>query len=198
MNKNLTVFLTVSVLLTGCVIPPSDNTENEQPMQQLQIPDTLRHNGNTYYLKKQADLGSVAHYLYFLKNESTKNWNSSIEVFFDKDESRSLDDRIELREKSFVSGGIKHFNLTKKEPYLYSFVIHSPSEKFNNWQINVAKGRNVEGCGFVQYQYSQIIPKSQKLAKMSKVKLIGYLKKYAIDKEMAYLTTQDWDWKCTK
>lgn len=196
MNKILAIFLTA--LLTGCVMSTSNKTETEQPTSHLQAPKTLKHNGKIYYLKKQVDLGPVARYVYFRKNESAKNWNSLIEVFFDKDESRSLEDRIKLREKSFETNGINHFNLTEKEPYLYSFVIHSPSEKFNNWQINVAKGKNVENCGFVQYQYSQIMPKSQKLAKMSKVKLIGYLKKYAIDKEMAYLTTQDWDWKCTK
>ncbi|ABR73949.1 6-phosphofructokinase [Actinobacillus succinogenes] len=197
MNKILTFFLTA--LLTGCVSSTTYKTESEsQPTLQLQVPKTLKHNGKTYYLKKQVDLGPVARYLYFDKNESAKNWNSLIEVFFDKDESRTLADRIELREKSFAVSGIKHFNLTEKDPYLYSFVIHSPSEKFNNWQINVAKGKNVADCGFVQYQYSQIMPNTRKLAKMSNVKLIGYLKKYAVDKEMTYLATRDWDWKCTK
>ncbi|MDG2917461.1 6-phosphofructokinase [Bisgaard Taxon 10/6] len=196
MNKILMIFLTA--LLTGCVTSTSNKAENEQPAVRLLAPNTLKHNGKIYYLKKQVDLGPVARYVYFSKNESAKNWSSLIEVFFDKDESRTFEERIKLREKSFETSGIKHFNLTEKAPYLYSFVIHSPSEKFNNWQINVAKGKNVEDCGFVQYQYSQIMPKSRKLAKMSKVKLIGYLKKYAVDKEMAYLTTQDWDWKCTK
>ncbi|HBO39555.1 MAG TPA: 6-phosphofructokinase, partial [Pasteurellaceae bacterium] len=61
-----------------------------------------------------------------------------------------------------------------------------------------SKGMNIEDCGFVQYQYLLRIPKTKKMMNMGKIKLIGYLKKYAVDKELERMSKAEWKWNCIK
>ena len=185
------IVLALIILLTGC------NSFISDRQMVLDAPKTLKYNKKTYYLKNDKDLGAVARYVYFQKKADSKNWNSSIELLLDRNkDALSLAERIDLRKKVYTNTGVEHFDLYEKDNTLYAFVIHAPTEQQNNWQINVSKGKDLEDCGFVQYQYSLKIPKTQKLVKMGKVKLIGYLKKYAVDKELERLIKTEWTLKC--
>ena len=185
------IVLALTILLTGC------NSFISDRQMVLDAPKTLKYNKKTYYLKNDKDLGAVARYVYFQKKADSKNWNSSIELLLDRNkDALSLAERIDLRKKVYTNTGVEHFDLYEKDDTLYAFVSHAPTEQQNNWQINVSKGKDLEGCGFVQYQYSLKIPKTQKLVKMGKVKLIGYLKKYAVDKELERLIKAEWTLKC--
>lgn len=185
------IVLALIILLTGC------NSFISDRQMVLDAPKTLKYNKKTYYLKNNKDLGTVARYVYFEKKADGKNWNSSIELLLDRNkDALSLAERIDLRKKVYTNTGVEHFDLYEKDNTLYAFVIYAPTEQQNNWQINVSKGKDLEDCGFVQYQYSLKIPKTQKLVKMGKVKLIGYLKKYAVDKELERLIKAEWTLKC--
>ncbi|MGF7452704.1 6-phosphofructokinase [Pasteurella bettyae] len=192
--KKYFIFVLIG-LLTGCV--NTKHVENLEKQPHLVVPKEINHNAKTYYLKAQRDLGSMSRYVYFEKKETPTNWKSEIEVLHDVNaEKRSLEEREKLREKVYNNTGVEHFQLFEKDHSLYSFVIYAPSAQYNNWQVNVAKGENAEGCGFVQYQYALKIPKTKKLMNMGKVKLIGYLKKYAVDKEMQRISSMEWNWVC--
>ncbi|MDU8925236.1 6-phosphofructokinase [Pasteurellaceae bacterium LIM206] len=195
--KKIVLIAAVS-LLAGCSI--INSTKKPAPtVTPVDVPKTFKHDGKTYTLKMHKDLGSVARYIYFPKKETSQNWKSQIEVFVDRQEpAQTLAERIALRNKVYKNLGVEHFNLTEKDNALYSFVIYAPNAQYNDWQVNVAKGENVAGCGFAQYQYVMKVPKTKKLMNMGKVKLVGYLKKYVVDKEMAKLAVLNWQWSCKK
>ena len=172
--KKTTLFMTS--LLTGCTITNAPNNTPTEQHTQLNAPQTLQHNGKNYQRKADSDLGTIARFVYLEDKDSLENWNSEIELLHDRNQ--------------------KHFDLQQKNNALYSFVIYSPTPTQSNWQVNVARGEQVENCGFVQYQYIVKVPKTQKLMNMSKVKLIGYLKKYVVDKERTRLENLPWQWHC--
>ena len=189
----------MTALLTGCTLTDTAHrTEIPADQQvQLKVPETIKHNDRIYKLKAQRDLGTIARFVYFAGKETPNHWGSEIELLHDRNvEKRSLTQRAQLREKVYQNTGVEHFNLDERNQALYSFVIYPPTETQKNWQVNVARGEDVEGCGFVQYQYVLKVPKTQKLLNMGKVKLIGYLKKYAIDRELARLEKLHWHWQC--
>ncbi|PVX38833.1 hypothetical protein C8D76_10754 [Pasteurella langaaensis DSM 22999] len=195
--KKIFVFLTA--LLTGCTLTGTKNPLEIPQDQQVQLnaPKTIKHNNKTYKLKADHDLGTIARFVYFEGKDTATNWNSEIELLHDRNfENRDLTERVKLREKVYQNTGVKHFNLDKRDQALYSFVIYSPTETQKNWQVNVARGEDVAGCGFVQYQYILKVPRTQKLMNMGQVKLIGYLKKYVIDKELVRLAKLNWRWQC--
>lgn len=189
--KKYFILIAVS-LLSGCTLFSSP-----AELSRLDAPKSLKHNSKQYYLNFQKDLDSVARYVYFEKKENSANWKSAVELLLDRNkEERSLAERITLRERVYKKTGVEHFDLYEQENTLYAFVIYPPSEQHNNWQVNVAKGKDVEGCGFVQYQYSLKIPKTKKMMNMGKIKLIGYLKKYVVDKELQRMRKEKWQWVC--
>jgi len=193
------IFILLTALLTGCTLTDTSH-HSEIPadkLVQLKVPETIKHNNKTYRLKAERDLGTIARFVYFEGKETPNNWSSEIELLHDRNiENRDLTARAQLREKVYQNTGVEHFNLDKRDQVLYSFVIYPPTESQKNWQVNVARGEDVDGCGFVQYQYVLKVPKTQKLVNMGQVKLIGYLKKYAIDRELARLAKLDWHWQC--
>ena len=185
MMKKILVILT-ALFLSACVSPP-----------QLNAPETVEHNKKTYHLATKQDLESVVRYFYVLPNESAQHWQSAVEILLDRNkQKRTLQERIDWRKRIYTNTGIKNFHLYAQDNTLYAYVIYEPSVENKDWQIDVAKGKELPFCGFVQYQYSLKIPKTQKLVKMGKVKLIGYLKKYAVDKELERLIKAEWTLKC--
>ncbi|TCK71437.1 6-phosphofructokinase [Lonepinella koalarum] len=193
--RNFVTALLAILLLSGCVTQPL-STEPEQQVQ-LNVPKQIQHNNKNYVLKSTQDLGTMVHYVYFTNKESGKDWKSSVELLHDRNvQNMSLQERIQLREKVYDNNDVKYFNLTTEKDTLYAFVIYEPNVSQHDWQLEVARASDVQGCGFVQYQYSLKIPQSRKLANMGEIKLIGYLKKYAIDKEIARLHQLKWDWRC--
>ena len=61
--------------------------------------------------------------------------------------------------------------------------------------MDIAKGKNVPRCGFVQYQYSQKV-EMKKFQRLSKVKIVKNLQKYLVAKESKTLQKADLSWKC--
>lgn len=185
-----------SAFLSACANSPMVKNSPKNPPQ-LPVPKSLTHNGKPYFLASKQDLGTLARYVYLEKKENLKNWKSSVELLLDRNaENRTLADRIALRERVYKNTGIEQFHLSQENNKLYEFVIYPPTQQHPNWQIEVAKGEDIADCGFVQYSYSMKINKSAKLANMDKVKLISYLRKFAIDRELAQLKQLKYHWQC--
>ncbi|MGC7560510.1 hypothetical protein [Pasteurella sp. PK-2025] len=172
--------------LTGCVSRP-----------QLAAPQQIVHNKHTYVLAAQQDLGQIARFFYLEEQDNVEKWKSAVELLFDRNPMQnSLQDRISLRQRVYRNTGVKHFKLQEKADSLYAFVIYEPTVKNNDWQVDVARGKNVLNCGFVQYQYSFKVPKTKKIRNMSNEKVARYLKKYVAEKELKQLSQHDWQWGC--
>ena len=86
----------------------------------------------------------------------------------------------------------------KKKPAteLSGYVIYAPTEQNPSWQVDIAKGKNIPSCGFVQYQYSQKVEQGKKFQRLSKVKIVKNLQKYLVAKESKTLQKADLSWKC--
>ncbi|TDQ59545.1 hypothetical protein EDC45_0195 [Mesocricetibacter intestinalis] len=195
--KKFLVLLSVG-LLSGCAAN-MDKTAKTDSLSELALPKSIKHNDKNYQLKEQQDLQTIARYVYFEGKENLKNWKSAVELLLDRNpEQRSLSNRIQLRQRVYENTGVEHFKLYEEKGDLYAFVIYKPSPLHNDWQVDVARGHEVENCGFVQYQYSLKIPKSKKILNMGQVKLIGYLKKYVVDKELARIAKTPWRFECVK
>lgn len=179
-------FFCITLLLSGCISTPK-----------LVAPNAINYNNNTYYLVSQQDFGEIVRNFYVPKSENQENWHSGIELLQDKNrEQRTLEDRIALRKRVYRNNGVKHFDLYRRENQLFSFVIYEPTEQNKDWQVDVALGKDMLFCGFLQYQYSLKVTENRKFMNMSKHKIINYLKKYIVDKEIQKLMKIDFSWYC--
>ena len=59
-------------------------------------------------------------------------------------------------------------------------LFYAPTEQNPSWQVDIAKGKNIPSCGFVQYQYSQKVEQGKKFQRLSKVKIVKNLQKYLV------------------
>ena len=191
MNKILVIF--TALLLSGCAAKVS----------QLQTPEKIEYNGKTYKLTASQDLDTIARYVYLAEPDTLENWQSQIEVLLDRDLSRSIEQRVALREKVYRNLGVKDFkilanstNPKKPATELNAYVIYAPTEQNPSWQVDIAKGKNVPHCGFVQYQYSQKVEQGKKFQRLNKVKIVKNLQKYLVAKESKTLQKADLSWKC--
>ncbi len=191
MNKILVIL--TALLLSGCAAKVS----------QLQTPEKIEYNGKTYKLTASQDLDTIARYVYLAEPDTLENWQSQIEVLLDRDLSRSIEQRIALREKVYRNLGVKDFkilanstNPKKPASELNAYVIYAPTEQNPSWQVDIAKGKNVPGCGFVQYQYSQKVEQGKKFQRLNTVKIVKNLQKYLVAKESKTLQKADLSWKC--
>lgn len=176
--------------LTGCSLTPSTPS-------QLNVPQTVIHNDKTYYLAGQRDLGSMARYFYTPKNEMPQQWQSAVELLQDRNiEQRTLADRIALRQRIYKNTGVKYFDLSEQQNTLYAVVIYEPTSQNKDWQIDVAKGKNIPLCGFVQYQYSFKVEQANMQKNITMEKLFTYLKQSVAERELAQLKQQEWHWGC--
>ncbi|MDY4281605.1 MAG: hypothetical protein SOX56_11195 [[Pasteurella] mairii] len=182
--KKIVVILT-ALLLSAC---------SSQP--QLSAPKMINHGNKSFYLALQQDLGKVGHYMYLKKEDTLENWQSAVELLLDRSPKRDFKERIALRKKVYKKTGVEYFKLYEKNHTLYSYVIYAPSARNKNWQVDVAKGKNIPQCGFVQYQYSLKVAKNKKLMNMNNVKIANYLKRYVVDKELKNLMKANWNWGC--
>lgn len=95
MNKILVIL--TALLLSGCAAKVS----------QLQTPEKIEYNGKTYKLTASQDLGTIARYVYLMEPDTLENWQSQIEVLFDRDLVRTIEQRVTLREKVYRNLGVK-------------------------------------------------------------------------------------------
>ena len=63
-------------------------------------------------------------------------------------------------------------NPKKPATELNGYVIYAPTEQNPSWQVDIAKGKNVPRCGFVQYQYSQKVEQGKKFQRLNTVKIV--------------------------
>ncbi|OOF50217.1 hypothetical protein BKK52_02115 [Rodentibacter trehalosifermentans] len=189
MNK-IIVILT-ALFLSACVSQPS----------QLDIPEQIQYQNKHYHKAAGQDLGSVARYVYASQPDTLEKWQSQIELLLDRNE-RQLDikDRITLRERVYRNTEVASFKLTpiknsktNRDEGLKGYVIYAPTEKDPYWQVNMMRGKEMATCGFVQFQYSQKVKKSRHL---SREKILRYLQKYLIAKEMKQIDNMPWQWHC--
>ena len=171
-----------ALLLSGCAAKVS----------QLQTPEKIEYNGKTYKLTASQDLDTIARYVYLAEPDTLENWQSQIEVLLDRDLSRSIEQRVALREKVYRNLGVKDFkvlanSINPKKP---------ATEQNPSWQVDIAKGKNVPRCGFVQYQYSQKVEQGKKFQRLNTVKIVKNLQKYLVAKESKTLQKADLSWKC--
>ena len=167
MNKILVIL--TALLLSGCAAKVS----------QLQTPEKIEYNGKTYKLTASQDLDTIARYVYLAEPDTLENWQSQIEVLLDRDLSRSIEQRVALREKVYRNLRVQDFKIRtnsnkRKKPAteLNGYVIYAPTEQNPSWQVDIAKGKNIPSCGFVQYQYSQKVEQGKKFQRLSKVKIV--------------------------
>ncbi|TCP95552.1 hypothetical protein EDC44_10853 [Cricetibacter osteomyelitidis] len=188
-------YLLLSLLfLSGCTLLQS-------PPTQLDAPKKITHENKAYRLGKHRDLIDVTRYVYWLPKQNAQNWQSAVELFLDRNkQKRDLQQRIALRKKIYGEHptGLNSYNLYTENDYLYGYIIYKPTKLNKSWQVDVLKGKNVDRCGYVQYQYSVKVARTGKIRQMSSDKLVGYLKKYVADKELAKLKQADWKWQCVK
>jgi len=191
MNKILVIL--TALLLSGCAAKVS----------QLQTPEKIEYNGKTYKLTASQDLDTIARYVYLAEPDTLENWQSQIEVLLDRDLSRSIEQRVALREKVYRNLGVKDFkilanstNPKKPATELNGYVIYAPTEQNPSWQVDIAKGKNIPRCGFVQYQYSQKVEQGKKFQRLNTVKIVKNLQKYLVAKESKTLQKADLSWKC--
>mgnify|MGYP006915412207 CR=1 FL=1 len=110
MNKILVIL--TALLLSGCAAKVS----------QLQTPEKIEYNGKTYKLTASQDLDTIARYVYLAEPDTLENWQSQIEVLLDRDLSRSIEQRVALRENSKkftkVFSSKRKQNITKSGSFL--------------------------------------------------------------------------------
>ena len=99
MNKILVIL--TALLLSGCAAKVS----------QLQIPEKIEYNGKTYKLTASQDLDTIARYVYLAEPDTLENWQSQIEVLLDRDLSRSIEQRVALREKVYRNLRVQDFKI---------------------------------------------------------------------------------------
>ena len=145
MNK-IFVILT-ALILSGCATK----------LTQLNVPTQLEHNGKNYALTGSQDLETIARYVYIAKPDTLENWQSEIEILFDRNQpARSIKERIALRERIYRNTGVTDFHFdaipenSTNPNELNGYVIYSPTKENPSWQVNVMKGRQLPQCGFAK------------------------------------------------
>lgn len=193
MNK--IVVIMTALLLSGCAAK----------LAQLNVPTQIEHNGKQYTLAGSQDLDTIARYVYLSAPDTLQNWQSQIEVLFDRNQPpRTIPARIALRERIYQHEGVESFHLqaepqgVKNPQELTGYVIYSPSQENPSWQVNVMKGRDLSHCGFVQFQFSQKVLQPKASARLTAEKIRSHLQKYVVTEEGKRLQNLAWPWVCQK
>lgn len=178
------ILLLAAVSLLSACVSTTTPTPN--------MPQQIEYNGQVYHLANQQHLGEMQRYFYLPQGETTKKWQSAVDILVDLNkEKRSLAERIALRKNVFTKNQITAFDLTEKDNVLYAYVIYPPNDKEQNYQIDVAKGKNSAECGFAQIQYSQKIESDGELASKHPDSRYAELRKTA-KKALAELAQFNW------
>lgn len=134
------------LFLTGCVVTPP----------QFSIPEQVNFQGKIYQKVTQNQLDEMQQSLFLLKESSKdpNNWQQGILLFTDKNsQQKSLADRVELRQQTFAKQSDTKAKVAIVGDELQSQVLYPPTERFNDYQLEVTRGRNSQ-CGYSQMQFS--------------------------------------------
>lgn len=156
MNK-INLYRTALYLVLCCVLMACNSTLQRKGNVATQV----FWAGQPYQLESQQDLGSVVKSVYLPADKSKKV--THLELFQDLQQNFSQSDRYlqqrgNLRARAFQQAQLGNYSLNMSENQLTGFVLYPPSAQFDNYQLDVFSGKNIAGCGFVQWQYSQRFP----------------------------------------
>ncbi|TNH02586.1 hypothetical protein FHQ26_07315 [Testudinibacter sp. TR-2022] len=189
--------LLLVVLLAGCVTRPSVTTPTTPDNSKVfRSASEVVLDGKTFVPSKTVDLIEMVKYVYEPK-AGTKGTLSREKVilFFDKNlRNISLQQRMELRQRSYQHSENSIAELSIQDNVLYSTVIYRPSAQYDYWGVEVAKGRELSGCGFLELQYAYAQNKS-KVTNDEKVFLNNQI--YPNARQYLHkLQQQPWLWQC--
>lgn len=143
--KRGAVFVTCAIL-SGCVTQTGS----------FSVPEKLTFQNNVFEKTTHTQLDEMQQLLYLPSGteKNPDNWQQGVLIFLDKNsQNRSLNERAELRRATFAKqpDTLAHIDLRGDE--LRSEVIYPPTERFQDVQLEVSRGRNLE-CGFGQMQFA--------------------------------------------
>lgn len=132
--------------LTGCVTQTSS----------FLVPEKITFQGNTFERVTHSQIDDMQQMLYLPSGttQDPDNWQKGVLIFLDKNsQGKTLSERAMLRQTAFAQ---QEKTIAKVEILgneLQSKVIYPPTERFNDVQLEVSRGRDL-ACGFGQIQFS--------------------------------------------
>lgn len=136
----------LSLLLTACV--------SKTP--QFALPEKVNFDGQTFIKVTENQIGEMQQMLYLpqISEQNPNNWQKGILFFLDKNsQQKTLAERVTLRQKAFQKQADTLANVAIIGNELRSEVVYPPTERFNDVQLEVSRGRDL-ACGFGQMQFS--------------------------------------------
>lgn len=178
--------LALCLLFSGC--------SSIEPSKTFQAQENITFNGKTFQRSKSVDLVEMVRYAYHPNGNSSSR--EKVVLFFDRNkQDLSLQQRLQLRQKSYQQSDNTLAEMAIADDILYSQLVYRPSERFAYWGVELAKGKNLEDCGFLEFQYSYgVNGKKQKQAKEN-----AFLQQRIYPqarKILQQLQQQPWTWQC--
>lgn len=139
-------FLLTSVILSGCVTQTGS----------FSVPDTLTFQNKVFEKTTHTQLDEMQQLLYLPSgtDKNPDNWQQGVLIFLDKNSQNStLAERAELRRSNFAKQPQTTAKVAVVHDELRSEVVYPPTERFQNVQLEVSRGRNLT-CGFGQMQFA--------------------------------------------
>ncbi|WP_324681980.1 ABC transporter ATPase [Bibersteinia trehalosi] len=139
-------FLAFVFLLAGCISHPAQFSTPEKIVFQNQIFERITHN----------QLDEMQQMLYLPKDsgQTPENWQQGVLLFLDKNtQARSLSARAKLRQQRFADQVNTQATVAINQQELQSQVIYPPTERWQNVQLEVTRGRDLD-CGYGQMQFA--------------------------------------------
>lgn len=145
-NVRLFSFLASIFVLTGCISSQSE----------FYTPKKIVFQSHIFEQVTNSQLGEMQQMLYLPQNsgQDSENWQQGILLFLDKNtQTRHLTERVALRQQAFSRQIGTLANIEIKQQELRSQVIYPPTERFQNIQLEVTRGRDLQ-CGYGQMQFA--------------------------------------------
>lgn len=140
--------------LAGCVTQTSS----------FLVPEKITFQGNIFERVTHNQIDDMQQMLYLPNGtaQDPDNWQKGVLIFLDKNsQGKSLSERAVLRQNTFAQQAQTIAKVTVVNNELQSHVIYPPTERFNDVQLEVSRGRDLD-CGFGQIQFSDKRPVSAK------------------------------------
>lgn len=135
----------LALLLSGCVSSPT----------QFAVPDKIRFQQTTFEPASHSQIDEMQQWLYLPSGtaKDPDNWQKGLLIFVDRNSAgKSLQERASRRKAHFTKQeSLAQVEIVGQE--LQSQVIYPPTERFQNVQLEVSRGRDL-ACGFAQMQFA--------------------------------------------
>lgn len=139
-------FAIFSFILTACVTK----------VPQFSVPEWVTFEGKTFEKVTHNQIDEMQQLLYLPMDsaKNTESWTKGILLFLDKNSNNvTLLQRAEIRKQAYEKQKYTLATVEIKGQELQSQVIYPPTERFNDVQLEVTRGRE-ELCGYSQMQYA--------------------------------------------